>query len=130
MNQVKGWEQVQQMRIDRLCHKVAARRVALGALETLLNVIINNAVAEEIQKQQVAAGVVVLAQFKAQKEKAKKPSRRTYYAVLTGIIGGEVHCHIYCKKPTNSEWNYVKVRASKRTEARLIVGQRWNKEAA
>lgn len=139
MTQVKGWEKVQQLRdqkveqiqqthIDRLYHRIAARRVALGMLETVLNVIINNAIAEEIQKQQVAAGVVVLAEFRARKDKDKKPSRRTYYCVPNQIVDGKLSCKIYCKKPAGD--NYNKVCAAKRSEARLICDKAWNREAA
>ena len=50
MRQANGWDKVQQLSIDRLCHKIAVRRVALGALETLLNAVINNSVAEQMER--------------------------------------------------------------------------------
>lgn len=134
MTQVKGWEQVQHLRdqkveqiqqthIDRLYHRIAARRVALGMLETVLNVIINNSIAEEMMKR-FGKPVVALPVVQAE----KKTSRRTYYCVPDKFVDGKLGCKIYGRKPAHE--NYLKVSASNYSGAREICDKAWNREAA
>jgi hypothetical protein len=77
----------------------------------------------------------MIAEFRRQQMlKDKKLSRRTYYVVARKAeqfwmdLPPERQFKLYERKPTSGE--FIKVRASRRSEARLILDQNWNRKAA
>lgn len=104
MRERTDWRRVNRQYKDNAM-RARARIVALGALEVLLNAVINNAVHEQFEREETAR-VIALAEAR-HREKAKMPSRRTYYAIPKTIIDGRLTCTLSCKKPADS--NYLEL---------------------
>lgn len=127
MRERTDWRRVNRQYKDNAM-RARARIVALGAVEVLLNAVINNAL-HEIAEQEKA-------RVAAQKQKAKPASRRTYYAVITNIVDGRVIFRLTDRKPKDfdSMQNGSRVRGANFGEARAAIEKMWNsnsmKEAA